>query len=155
MPRISSHPLPARTVRRRRRRASLALRRAQGGGPWGRPASVDPGPPPRWLVPLGATSLLAHVIPVLIGLLYVVALTGIDCGTGCEPTVRDPLALVTLGYSLGFTVTPAALALCWLLAIPRSWSASWSAARWFAAGVAYVPPAMIVMGVMLLFVAKP
>ncbi|WP_328721055.1 hypothetical protein OHT52_16920 [Streptomyces sp. NBC_00247] len=114
-------------------------------------ALTGSGPAPRWAVPAVATALLPHLVPVVTGLMWVALLAGADCGEACEPAVRGPLNVVTLGYSLSFTVTPAALALCWLLAIRRSWSA----ARWIAAGLAYVPPAMITLGVMLLFVPRP
>ncbi|MCX5397811.1 hypothetical protein [Streptomyces sp. NBC_00102] len=112
---------------------------------------AGPGPAPRWAVPAFATALLPHLVPVVTGLIWLALLAGADCGNRCEPAVRGPLNVVSLGYSLSFTLTPAALALCWLLVIRRSWST----ARWIAAGLAFVPPAMITLGVMLLFVPLP
>ncbi|WEH41189.1 hypothetical protein [Streptomyces sp. AM 2-1-1] len=109
------------------------------------------GPAPRWAVPAVATALVPHVAPVVTGLLRVALFVGADCGEGCEPALRGPLHVVSLGHSLSLTLTPAALVLCWLLVVRRSWST----ARWIAAGLAFVPPAMIAMGVMLLFVPRP
>ncbi|MFD6528878.1 hypothetical protein [Streptomyces sp. NPDC060184] len=126
--------------------------------PAGRTAAPAPRrlPVGRWAVPAAATALLPNLAPVVGGLLWVALLAGTGCDEGCDPAVRAPLGVVTLGYSLSLTLTPAALALCWLLAVRRSWStARWAAARWAAAGLAYVPPAMIALGVMLLFVPRP
>lgn len=109
------------------------------------------GPAPRWAVPAVATALVPHVAPMVTGLLRVALFVGADCGEGCEPALRGPLHVVSLGHSLSLTLTPAALVLCWLLVVRRSWST----ARWIAAGLAFVPPAMIAMGVMLLFVPGP
>ncbi|MFF7360472.1 hypothetical protein [Streptomyces sp. NPDC008125] len=136
----------------------MPSRRPRHHPPGRRPAGPAPRrlPGGRWSVPAAATALLPQLAPVVVGLLWVALLAGTGCDEGCDPAVRAPLDVVTLGYSLSRTLTPAALALCWLLAVRRSWStARWSAARWAAAGLAYVPPAMIALGVMLLFVPQP
>ncbi|MEU1090804.1 hypothetical protein ABZ401_28985 [Streptomyces sp. NPDC005892] len=148
MPYRRSHP---RTAALRSGRSAVSTPRLLPGGRWTGPAPAGPGPVPRWAVPAAATALLTQVVPVVGGLLWIALLAGTGCDEGCDPTVRGPLNMVALGYRLGHTVTPAALALCWLLAVRRSWAK----ARWIAAGLAYVPPAMIVLGVLLLFVPGP
>ncbi|MGW0858414.1 hypothetical protein [Streptomyces sp. NPDC002690] len=140
----------ARAATLRSGRSARAPYLLPGGRRFG-PAPTGSGPAPRWAVPAVATVLLPYLVPVVTGLLWIALLAGAACGPVCEPAVRGPLNVVTLGYRLSHTVTPAALVLCWLLAIRRSWSA----ARWIAAGLAYVPPAMIALGVMLLFAPRP